>query len=372
MMMRLPHLSLPCAALTLLMLLSTSAWAEEEVQYLATYSNASAARGANWKQPFVTVLLWRQGNEYLGVLRFSAADKTSSCALLRDISFMATTGDLSFGFSMLVPKFDNERHRFDFFSVLDGDTLRGRLSESQITVRQFRDFDWRDLVLVKSEVDESLTRSYQTRALWQYAQEHRMQNCDYDIIDNDVVVSQRKLHPFEDRLEVSVWAGGGFPVAEFSDPQRGNHEGGGFNHGFAAELYLQPRYALGIGVWMSDFDDRTVGSLLSTKVRVVGPVFKYMIAAEGHVLPFIQVGAGLANLKFNDSGSTFGVDEAFGMMLGLGVQWRLSGVFAVNARLSYLHAFSDGADIRIIGTNAELDFDTQFYSLEAGVSVFSF
>jgi hypothetical protein len=272
-------------AVVLLVLVVAHARATEEVRYLATYSNATAAHEPSWKRPFVTVLLWRQGDEHLGVLRFSAADKTSSCALLRDISYFEESGDLSFGLSMLVPEFDNERHRFDFFSVLAGDTLSGRLSESQITVRQFRDFDWRDLVLVKARVDESMERNYQTRALWQYAQEHRMQNCDYDIIDDDVVVAQRELHAFEDRLEINAWAGGGFPVAGFSDPQRGNHERGGFNHGYTAELYLQPRYSLGIGMWIGDFDDRTVGNLLSTKVKTVGLLAKYMFNAAGQVLP---------------------------------------------------------------------------------------
>lgn len=348
----------------------------QPVEYSVTFSNATRARAPSWESPFVSVILWTWGDSHLGVLTFSSSEETSTCARLRDIVYDRTTGAFSFGVTVLVPKFDNERHRFDFFGSIDGDTLSGRLVESDVTSEEYRYFGYRDIRLPSGEVNASIARNYEDESGWLFAQEQRLNACDYSTVpkDSEPLMTRRELDPFEDRLEISGMVGGGIPVSGFADPERGNHARGAFNYFFAAELYIVPRFAAGVGMWVGEFEDQTIGNLLITDTMLVGLLGKVMLITHGPVLPFAQLGFGYTRLKFTDVGAgvTATVDEAPGVVIGLGVQWRMSPVFALDARASYLQAFHDGNRIYVVGLPSKLTFDTQYYSLEAGVSVFSF
>lgn len=186
-------------------------------------------------------------------------------------------------------------------------------------------------------------------------------------VADPVQALRRTADPFENRFAASFLLGGAIPLGEFSDADRGNHQGG-VDVMLELEYYVTRAVSVGFLLGGSIYDDKTFGGSLQTEVTVFGGTLKYVFPVSGVVHPYLRAGLASVDIEFEDLDYSYGVDASLGFLAAGGFMARLSRTVSFDAQVTYLWGGTDGA--RVPALDAEVNFNTQYLSIAGGLSFF--
>jgi hypothetical protein len=175
--------------------------------------------------------------------------------------------------------------------------------------------------------------------------------------------------PYEGRLALSLLVGGGIPVGQFSDSNRGNHKAGGVDVGLEAEWYFSPHASVGLALWGGIYDDETLGDQLQTDLTSAGGFLRFTLTPIGQVAPFGKIGVGWTELEFQEGSASFKADGGTALMVAGGILGRVSRLVSVNGQVSYNHSFLEESAVPAF-PNTVVGFDVQYIAIDVGVSVY--
>jgi hypothetical protein len=214
------------------------------------------------------------------------------------------------------------------------------------------------------------------------------------------------------------WAGGcAIPTGYFAEGEFPYYEEGGATTselGFTTQLeyYITDNIAIGGNLsyptfgtktgrfeyqwqWIlySQYGDRfTIDTDLKQKIVSFGAFGKYLFSPSSQTSPYLKLGAGLGKYSLSGdatakSTSIWGVvrkdfessfDSRFYLNLGTGLQHSVTNHIGLVVEASYFYVFTNGAEgkfktnegSRIIEHDIDLDFNSQYFSIYAGLSFF--
>jgi hypothetical protein len=182
-------------------------------------------------------------------------------------------------------------------------------------------------------------------------------------------------NPFFRRSALSGYAGSGVPVGEFESSRigDGNHETGALDWGVDLEHFFGTRWSLGAFLSNTTYLDKD-DPLLETNLTNVGGFLRYVMVSRGGLHPYIRGGVGGQWVQFQDPEYRFKSNSSWMVQAGGGLIIMPFNSLSLNLQAMYNQGFT--ANTRV--PDAELypdervvvGFDTQYWSLQVGASVY--
>jgi hypothetical protein len=174
------------------------------------------------------------------------------------------------------------------------------------------------------------------------------------------------------RAAVSGYGGVGYPLGVFASddvPGDGNHAAN-WPQDWAVEVeYFAGRtWSMGFSAaWTAyeDDDDPT----LETNLNTYSGFFRVVVPTGTDVRPYFRAGMGGMQVEFKRDGE-FRVDAeyAFSFQAGVGLLWLPARWIGFNAQALYYYGSTE--DAYIAEDQSIVGFDTQYFALSGGVSLF--
>lgn len=182
-------------------------------------------------------------------------------------------------------------------------------------------------------------------------------------------------HPFFARTAVSGIFGVGVPVGEFSSSRNGdgNHKAGAFDWSAEIEHYFMPGLSLGVALSHTTYTDKTYGDL-KTNLSLFGAFLRYVIDTGGPAYPFMRVGAGTVEVKFEDPTTRSESDHAGTVQVGGGGLFMLGRNVSIDASAMYTFGFTDNTPVddptADPNTLVVVGFDVQYWTFAGGLTIY--
>ena len=182
-------------------------------------------------------------------------------------------------------------------------------------------------------------------------------------------------NPFFRRSAISGYAGKGVPVGEFESSRvgDGNHETGALDWGVDLEHFFGPRWSLGGFLSNTTYLDKD-DPLLETNLTNVGGFLRYVMVSHGGLHPYLRGGVGGQWVQFQDPEFRYKSNSSWMVQAGGGLIVMPFDSFSLNLQALYNHGFT--SDTRVPDAEIYEDervivgFDTQYWSLQAGFSLY--
>ncbi len=177
-------------------------------------------------------------------------------------------------------------------------------------------------------------------------------------------------NPFFRRTALTGYMGVGIPVGEFESSRDGdgNHKPGSFQWAIDIEHFFSPSVSLGASINASTWEDKDAGQSLETHVNAFNGFFRYVVITKGPIYPFLRFGAGWTRVQFQDFEQRFQSNSTGTIQAGGGTTVMLSHHVAFTGQALYHHGFTENA--LVPDANAIVGFDTKYWSVTAGLSLF--
>lgn len=190
-------------------------------------------------------------------------------------------------------------------------------------------------------------------------------------------------NPFFRRSALSVYAGRGYPVGEFESSRigDGNHQPiptsstslEWVDWGVDLEHFFGPRWSLGAFLSSTTYQDKD-DPLLETRLTNLGGFLRYVMVSQGGLHPYLRGGIGGEWVQFQDPEYRYQANAAWMVQAGGGLIIMPFDHLSLNLQAMYNQGFT--SDTRV--PDAELypdemvivGFDTQYWSLQAGLSLY--
>jgi hypothetical protein len=173
-------------------------------------------------------------------------------------------------------------------------------------------------------------------------------------------------------IAISLEAGAGIPLGDFSDSQFGNAEVGGvgaisFEYYFADFVSLGARGSGGI---FGDDDD----SDFSSRINNYQLFARFLVPVEGKVRPYGRFALGISTITYSvedfmDLGTLTSLsDPGFSIGLDGGIVWSVSRLIGISGGVGYDVAFLESSEVEDSGF--DVGYDVSYFSVNFGVSFF--
>jgi hypothetical protein len=182
-------------------------------------------------------------------------------------------------------------------------------------------------------------------------------------------------NPFFRRSALSAYAGSGVPVGEFESSRvgDGNHETGAIDWGVDLEHFFGPRWSLGAFLANTTYLDKD-DPLLETNLTNGGGFLRYVMVSHGGRQPYLRGGVRGQWVQFQDPEYRYKSNSSWMVQAGGGLIIMPFNSLSLNLQAMYNHGFTENTRVPDADIYADeqviVGFDTQYWSLQAGVSLY--